>query len=127
MKNNRILELNLDLKKEKAINYLKKQKVIFCLDSALEKYDSYFRGDTVCCYIVPDERIKDIKSDLSSAKYGLCRVEFYSWNFRGLDIKDKINSIKNYTTEVQTIIDLFCDNKAHYTKELLRKKWGIKL
>jgi hypothetical protein len=127
MKSNRILELNLDMKKEKAIKYLKKQKVIFCLDSALEKYDSYFRGDTVCCYIVPDERIKVIKNDLSSVKYGLCRVEFYSWDFRGLDIKNKMNSYNHYTTELQTIIDLFCDNKAHYTKVLLRKKWGIQL
>lgn len=127
MKNNRLLELNLDMKKDKAIKYLKKQKVIFCLDSALEKYDSYFRGDTVCGYIVPDERIEDIKNDLSSIKYGLSRVELYSWDFKDLDIRDKMNSQNNYTTEMQTIIDLFCDNKAHYTKELLRKEWGIEL
>ncbi len=127
MKNNRILELNLDLKKEKVIRYLNKQKVIFCLDSALEKHDSYFRGDTICCYIVPKEKVEDIKNDLSSIKYGISRIQFYSWDFKGLDIRDKINSHNNYTTEVQTIIDLFCDNKAHYTKELLRKKWGIEL
>jgi hypothetical protein len=127
MKNNRILELNLDLKKEKVIRYLKKQNVIFCLDSALEKHDSYFRGDTICCYIVPIEKIEDIKNDLTSIKYGLSRIEFYSWDFKGLDIRNKMNSLKNYTTEEQTIIDLFCDNKAHYTKELLRKKWGIEL
>jgi hypothetical protein len=127
MKNSRLLELNLDLKKEKAVKYLKKQKVIFCLDSALEKYDSYFRGDTICCYIVPKERLENIKRDLSSIKHGLSKIEFYSWDFQGLDIKDKMNSSNHYTTELQTIIDLFCDNKAHYTKELLRKKWGIQL
>jgi hypothetical protein len=127
MKNNRTLVLNLDLKKDKVIKFLKREKVIFCLDSALEKYDSYFRGDTICCYIDPKEQIEDIKNDLTSVKYGLTRIEFYSWDFTGLDIRDAMNSHDNYTTEVQTIIDLFCDNKAHYTKELLRRKWGIEL
>jgi len=127
MKNNKILELNLDLKKEDVIKYLTSKKVIFCLETALEKYDSYFRGDTVCCYIEPTSKINNIKKDLSTIKFGLTKVQFYSWDFQDYDINDPTNSQNYYTTELQTIIDLFCDNKAHYTKELLKRKWGIVL
>jgi len=127
MKNNKILELNLDLKKEDVIKYLTKKKVIFCLETALEKYDSYFRGDAVCCYIEPTSKIDNIKKDLSAIKFGLTKIQFYSWDFQDYDINDPTNSLNYYTSELQTIIDLFCDNKAHYTKELLKRKWGIVL
>jgi hypothetical protein len=127
MEKNLILESNIDLPKKEVLKYLKKQEVIFCLDTALEKYDSYFRGDTICCYVDFSKELEFIKKDLSNVKYGLARIKFYSWDFKGLDIRDGMNSQKGYTTELQTIIDLFCDDKAHYTKELLNRKWGIKL
>ncbi len=127
MKNNNILELNLDLPKEKVLKYLAGEGVIFCLDTALERYDSYYRGDTICCYIVPAEQINNIKKDLGTVKYGITKIKFYSWDFNGLDIRDHMNSSGGYTTEVQTIIDLFCDRKPHYTKEVLKRKWSIEL
>ena len=127
MKNNLIFETNLDLKKQKVMDYMKKKKVIFCLDSALEHYDSYFRGDTICCYVDAPGKISTIKKDFNTVKYGITKIKVYSWDFKGLDIRDSMNSVNNYTTELQTIIDLFCDDKAHYTKELLKSKWSIEL
>ena len=124
MKNNQILELNLNMKKQEAIKYLRKKKAILCLDSALERYDSYFRGDTICCYIDPPDRLEMIRKELSRVPLGITKIRFYRWDFPSIDI---LNSKDCCTTEIQTIIDLFCDNKAHYTKELLRKSWGIEL
>ncbi len=127
MKDLKILELNLDITKEEIIKYLTGKKVIFCLETALEKYDSYFRGDTVCCYVGSTEQTDNIQKDLSAIKFGLTKVQLYSWDFQDYDIKHQSNSQNNYTTELQTIVDLFCDNKAHYTKELLKRKWRIVL
>jgi len=118
---------NLDISKEEVIKYLKDQKVVFCLETALEKYDSHFRGDTICCYISSQNQFDIIHQDFQSVRYGLTKVTFYSWDFAGLDVNNYLNSRNQFTTEVQTIIDLFCDNKAHYTKELLKKKWRIEL
>lgn len=127
MKKNLLLEKDLDMKKGNIIEYLANQKMVFCLDTALEKYDSYFRGDTICCYITSPKEIERIKTKFNSIKYGLTRVKIYSWDFKGIDIGHYLNSKDNFTTELQTIIDLFCDNKPHYTKELLKRKWGIEL
>jgi hypothetical protein len=124
MKNNLILELNLNIKKQEAIKYLRKKKAILCLDSALERYDSYFRGDTVCCYVDPPDRLETIKKELSRVPSGITKIRCYRWDFPDIDIS---GSKDLATTETQTVIDLFCDNKAHYTKELLRRRWGMEL
>ena len=127
MKNNKIIEYNLDLRKEEVVKYLNKKKVIFCLETALEKYDSYFRGDTICCYVEYPNRIKTIDQDLSTIRFGLTKLLLYSWDFQDYNLRNSSNSIDNYTSELQTIIDLFCDNKANYTKELIKRKWGVVL
>lgn len=127
MKINQMLELNLNIKKEEALKFLKKKKVILCLDSALERYDSYFRGDTICCYIDPPDRLDIIKKELSKVQLGITKIRLYRWDFAGLDILDSMSSKDYSTTETQTVIDLFCDNKAHYTRELLKRRWGMEL
>ena len=127
MKNNQMLELNLNIKKEEALKYLKKKKVLLCLDSALERYHSYFRGDTICVYVDQPNILENVKKELSKIQYGITKIRLYRWDFAGLDILDSMNSTDYYTTEIQTVIDLFCDNKAHYTKELLKRRWGIEL
>ena len=127
MKENLLFELNLDLKKEKIMEYLLDRDVIFCLESALDRYDSYFRGDTICCYVNSLVEAENIRKELSSTKSGIMKIRFYSWDFNNLSITHELISTGNYTTEVQTMMDLFCDNKPHYTRELLKRKWGIEL
>jgi hypothetical protein len=31
------------------------------------------------------------------------------------------------TTKVHTVIDMFCDDKAVYTKPLLKELWGVEI
>ena len=102
----------------------------FCLDSALEILDSYYRGDRICCYLHPqsrDEQLKEISVNFSKKRYGLTRVELYAWDFKGLDLRKPIHSDGMSTEDVQTIIDMFCDDRGFATKGLLKRRWGVDL
>ena len=127
MKRNLLFELNLDLKKDEIMEYLLDRGVIFCLESALDRYDSYFRGDTICCYVRSLQKAENIRKELGTTRSGIMKIRFYSWDFNNLSITHELISTGNYTTELQTMVDLFCDNKPHYTRELLKRIWGVEL
>ena len=125
MKDSLLFEANIDLRKEKAMEYLVDNNVIFCLESALARYDSHFRGDTVCCYVTTETDVERLRNELGTLRHGITKIRFYSWDFKCLDISHDLISTEGHTTEVQTVVDLFCDYKPHYTKELLKRRWGI--
>jgi hypothetical protein len=137
----RVFSASIDMSKEKVISYLQKKDIVFCLGTALEKYSSYFRSDEISYYAL--EHL-DIQSKLSSQKEGLTRVSGYNIDY--VKIRDpkipNLNALTRdfldaffiseldktrYTSRVQTVVDLFCDGKAYYTKELLKEHWGVEL
>jgi len=126
MNNNLCYNTSIDINKNELIGYPRSKEVVLSLDTALEHYDSYFRGDAVCCYIDSINVLGDIQDHINNLSYGLLKFRIYTWDFK-LDITDPMNSMDGFTTELQTIIDLFCDNKAYQTKELLKKRWNIEL
>ena len=127
MDRNLVAKYDLDLKKEELLEYLDGQNITYCLDTALERHDTYIRSDRVCFYATDMNMADDINGELSSVRQGLTRCEVFLWDFKGLDIRKPINSEDGYTTPIQTIIDLFCNDRAYYTKELIRNQWGVAL
>ncbi len=118
-------EFSIDVKveKNKLISYLKKQEVVFCLTSALQEYSSYFRDPSINFYA---NDLEKIRSELKKLQHGMLRINVYRQ-----DMFLESNTVKKngmiLTSELRTVIDLFCDNKAYTAKELIEKLWGVRV
>ena len=105
----------VSIKKSELIEFLKSRDVVFCLGTALEIYSGYYRPDEISFYAKEDNKMRDY---LKSHPGNLLTVSWY-------DPPDRVLKNGNYTTEVQTAVDMFCDGKGYYAKDILHKLWGI--
>jgi len=141
MREIRAFSVSVDLPMERVWNSLPKEEVVFCLGTAMEKYGSYFRPSEVSFYAYD---CRELERRLSRIREGLTKISCYEMDFlrpRGLvldssllSLKDEVNTLisqrfddATYTSQVMTTLDMFCDGKAHYTKELLADLWGVEL
>ncbi len=115
--------LSIDVSKEKIMEYLVDKNVIFCLGTATEEFSSFFRAGEISFYS-KDSGI--IKKELSPQREGLIKLTCYKPD---LGVEQDVKNIENkvYSSEIRTVIDMFCDDKAYYTKELLKNIWGIEV
>lgn len=116
-------KLPLRLSIKKVINRLPKGTIL-CLDSALEFYSGYWRSDRVCVYV--EENSKEFKKIEQEFK-PLTGGNIMLWMFKP-DIKPETNKIKGFTvtSKLRTLIDLVCDNKSFYARDLYKQLWGLK-
>lgn len=105
----------VSIKKSELIEFLKSRDVVFCLGTALEQYSGYYRPDEISFYAKEDNKMRDY---LKSHPGNLLTVSWY-------DPPDWVLKNGSYTTEVQTAVDMFCDGKGYYTKDILHKLWGV--
>jgi len=122
------IELKVRLNKEEVIQRLKDLEMVVCLDSALEHYDSFYRSDRLCVYSGP-KGIPEVKKRLSKEP-GLLKILVLKADPR-IDRDDplavtEMDGIK-FTSRVQTVIDLFCDEKGYYAKNILKELWGVEV
>jgi hypothetical protein len=122
LKSNLIFESEVDMLKSNVMTYLRATKAVFCLDTALEKYWQGFIGDAVCCYIESPSLITPLRKYFTASSEGITQVRLYRWD-PGLDLHNKLNSFKGYTTELQTMIDLYCDGRSELAEKLIDKRW----
>ncbi|MDO8627505.1 MAG: hypothetical protein Q7K42_03505 [Candidatus Diapherotrites archaeon] len=110
------VSFEIDFPRKELVKELKKEGVVFCLTSALEEFDSYFREIEINIY-KPNENILE---KLKNSKKGLTKVNVFTSN---ISLKENIikKNGKTVTTEIRTLIDLFSSNKA-YAGEILIKK-----
>ena len=132
----RSFTLYIDASEERVIDKLSKQDAIFCLGTAQEKYIPYYRSDEVSFY---SQNPKRIHSLLRTAKRGQTKVSCYKIDYirihnQKLKIVQLLDSLfahesggSKITTEVQTVVDMFCDGKSAYTKPLLRSLWSVEI
>jgi len=108
-------ELGID--RYEVMKYLKSKGVIFCLTTALSYYDEYFRDPLIDAYL-PDLSVLE---DVSKKMGGNVKVNFYSY-----DVTDKpqIRDSFKISSEIRTVIDLYCDNKAYAANTLAKRIWG---
>ncbi len=120
-----IKQFGIDVKedRETLFDYLKKRKVVFCLTSALQEYSAYFRDPSINFYATDFEKIRD---ELKRLPQGITRINVYK-----PDASLESDTVKKdgilLTSELRTVIDLFCDNKAYAAKELIEKLWGVRV
>jgi len=107
-------EVNVEPKK--ILAWIKKNKQVLCLSSALQFYSNYFRDPSINVYYS-----KELVEYLKNSPSGLARINLVKSN---LDLfKSDIIQKKGFlvTDEIRTIIDLFADKKAYATEPLLKR------
>ena len=99
------------------------KNAVLCLDSALEFYSGYWRSDRVCIYAKEGgEILRSVDREFRPFSGG----NNFLWVFRQ-DIEPETAKSKGFaiTDKLRTLIDLVCDNKSHYAKDLYRQLWGL--
>lgn len=121
-----IFDIGVDATKQAIREEMKRFDIVYCLGSAMGSTSTYFRSDDVSFYSFEHEGIRD---HLKTAKPGRMRIRCYRLDLVNELNKDnpifKIDDSCLRTSDVQTVIDMFCDGKSAYTKPLLNKLWGI--
>lgn len=99
------------------LRLVKEKGAILCLTSALQEYDSYFRDPSISVYA--DEKfVKEFKN----LPGGYTRITIYRDD---IGCPDDITTKKGLklTTDVRTVIDLFCSNWTYAAEKLVQRKW----
>ena len=104
-----------------ATDYLKGKGAVFCLDTALDQYSSYFRSPGLFCYI-PESKVETITQDLKAASGGALPLELYRD-----DMANEKDIEGHYTIKIRTIIDLTCANRFYTTRTLLKDLWELEI
>lgn len=97
---------------------LKKHKAVLCLTSASQHYDAFIRDPSVHAYSESDE----LKKELGRYTTGLTSATLYSPDI-SLDGDTEKKKGFLLTSELRTIIDLLCSNKAYAAESMIRKRW----
>lgn len=110
--------IRIRAKKKDAKRVLVREGGVLCLESALEEYSDYFRGDRVCVYHdEPDELLEK----LAPLEGGILPVSVY---FPDIPLEGDIER-KMRTTRFRTVVDLACNNQFYTAKDLLEELWGV--
>jgi len=117
MKDLLIYRIPLRAEKDKILNNLSKEAVL-CLDSALDKYSSYYRSNRICIYHIKPDLIKNKFKPYSG---GMIDLEIYKSD---MDLEN--DTIKGVTSKLRTVIDMTCDGKTYVAKDLFEELWGIR-
>lgn len=107
---------DIDVPPNAIFSWVKKNKGVLCLTSALQLFSNYFRDTGINLYYS-----EGVEERLRSAQPGITRVFLIKSNI-GLSESEIIR--KNgflLTDEIRTIIDLFADKKAYAAEPLLKK------
>lgn len=114
-------KIAVNVSKEKVLRKMPKNCVL-CLESALEKYSSYYRSNRVCVYAPTKKEAKEIDCLFQAHVGGHVEVWVFKPDFEPETAKA---SGKQVTTRLRTLIDLVCDNKTFYAKDLFRQLWKV--
>lgn len=128
MRELRAFAVSVDIPEKEALGMIPSE-AIFCLGTAMERFGSYFRSPEISFYALDCEAL---------TKLSCYRMDFLEPNEPASDrsvsferqvgppISRKTDGIR-CTSPVLTVLDMFCDGKAHYTKELLKDLWEVEL
>ncbi|MFH1256822.1 MAG: helix-turn-helix domain-containing protein [Candidatus Diapherotrites archaeon] len=113
----------LALPKAGALERIPKNCVL-CLDSALENYSGYYRSNRVCVYAEGNKELKEIGKAFQGEPKGNTEL----WVFKP-DLEPETVKLKGrlVVSKLRTLIDLVCDNKTFYAKDLFKELWGVEL
>ncbi len=116
-------KLPLRLSKKQIMERLPK-KTALCLDSALQFYSAYWHSNRVCVYVEENSALlKKIEKEFTPLTGGNTLL----WLFKP-DIAPETAKVKSFTItdRLRTLIDMACDNKSYYAKDLYKQLWKLK-
>jgi len=97
---------------------IQKTDSVYCLTSALSRYDTYFRDPSIHVYAG-----KELADELLKFPRGLARLDLYRDDLGAPE--DVIHSGSgDYTSEMRTIIDVICSDRSYAAERLIKKKWS---
>ncbi|KXA96198.1 hypothetical protein AKJ39_04930 [candidate division MSBL1 archaeon SCGC-AAA259J03] len=108
--------LDIDAGREKTSEFLIEKGAVFCLTSALQLHDSYFRDPSICAY----SSDKGIVEELKKFPKGNLRINIYEPDLLLDENTVSVDSARA-TSETRTIIDLFCDDKGYAAERLIER------
>lgn len=108
--------LDIDAERKEISEFLAEKGTVFCLTSALQLHDSYFRDPSICAY----SSNKEIVEELEKFSKGNLRTNIYEPDLLLDENTVSINS-RRTTSELRTIIDLFCDDKGYAAERLIER------
>ena len=121
---NRLLYFKLPLRiSKKGLLEKLPEGCVLCLDSALEFYSKYWHSNKVCVY--GDEKTARAARKIAQPFAGGENL-FYFYKIDhapGIAVKQG----HRITDKVRTVVDLACDKKLFYAKDLIEDLWGISL
>lgn len=117
-----VKKLPLRLSKKQIMERLPK-KTVLCMDSALQFFSGYWHSDRVCIYAEENTALKKIEKEFMPLTGG----NTFLWVFKP-DIAPETRKEKGFTitSKLRTLIDLACDNKSYYAKDLYKQLWKLK-
>lgn len=108
------------LSKDQAKKLLKNAGAVFCLNTALEKYDKEKTDNEVHLYY--DDNLIE---ELNRFKRGEFKINLYESNIdHGLTSQKNQKSQNNFTSEIRTIIDLNSIGNQKDTQDIAKKLFG---
>ncbi len=115
-------KLPLRLSKKQIMERLPK-KTVLCMDSALQFYSGYWHSDRICIYADESIALKKIEKEFMPLTGG----NTFLWVFKS-DITPETRKEKGFTItgKLRTLIDMACDNKSYYAKDLYKQLWKLK-
>ncbi len=114
----KIATLDIDAEREETLDFLIEKEAVFCLTSALQLHDSYFRDPSICAY----SSKKGVVGELKKFPKGNLRVSIYEPDLLLDENTVSIDSTRT-TSEIRTIIDLFCDDKGYAAERLIERSF----
>ena len=123
MKQLKIFEADTSLTKGQLMRLIPKSAV-FCLDSALSLWSSYYKSGRVCAYLGQKEA-DAIKKKLLFRPGNRSTLCIYR---EEPQVKQKKQAEgRFYTGRVRTVVDMFCDDRAFAAEMLYKELWGERL
>jgi hypothetical protein len=106
--------------------WLSKEGATLCLESALEQYSGFFRGDRIAVY---HPKPRALLAKLSSGGEGLLPVAVYETDIplEGDQVHRNDAGEVERTSKFRTVVDLVCDNRAYAARDLFTDLWGVRI
>ncbi len=112
----KIRTLDIDAKRGETSEFLIEKEAVFCLTSALQLHDSYFRDPSICAY----SSNKEVVEELKKFPKGNLRINIYEPDLP-LDKNTVSIDSARVTSEIRTVVDLFCDDKGYTAERLIKR------
>ena len=119
MKDLKIDSFEIGTSRDEVKKILSEKGAIMCLTTALEYSDNYFRDPAIHAYAKNRNIIQELATEQIGGKL---KVILYEYDFPDKP-KEQDDGVK-ITSDIRTIMDMFCNDMAYAAEPLIKKVWS---